>query len=96
MDRNSREMKNKKFELLWKKYQETDSADNRLAMMREFMMGSSFDELIAWNDYLAEMSQKSLKKIVEKGLTDEDRAFFKEQFAKFDDLEAVIKARKAA
>jgi S-adenosylmethionine:diacylglycerol 3-amino-3-carboxypropyl transferase len=89
-------MKNKKFELLWAKYQETDAAEKRLAMMREFMMGSSFEELIAWNDYLAEMSQKSLKKIVAEGLTDEDRTFFKEQFAKFDDLEAVIKARKAA
>lgn len=89
-------MKNKKFELLWAKYQETESAEKRLAMMREFMMSSSFEELIAWNDYLAEMSEKSLKKIVADGLTDEDRAFFKEQFAKFDDLEAILKTRKAA
>ena len=89
-------MKNKKFELLWAKYQETESAEIRLTMMREFMMDSSFEELIAWNDYLAEMSQKSLKKIVADGLSDEDRTFFKEQFAKFNDLEAQIKARKAA
>lgn len=42
------------------------------------------------------MAQESLKELVAKGLTDEDRAFFKEQFAKFDDLEAKVKAQKTA
>ena len=89
-------MKNKKFELFWQKYQQEDSNENRIAMMREFMLSSTFDELLAWNNYLSEMSQKSLQNIVNQGLTDEDRLFFKEQFDKFDDLAAHIKARKVA
>ena len=89
-------MKNKKFELFWEKYQQADSNDSRLMMMREFMLGSTFDELMAWNNFLSEMSQKSLQNIVNQGLTDEDRLFFKEQFDKFDDLAAHIKARKVA
>jgi phage regulator Rha-like protein len=89
-------MENKKFELLWKDYQEANSDESRLEMMREFMMGSSFEELMAWNEYLGEMQQKALKELVAKGLTDEDRAFFKEQFAKFDGLEAELKVRKTA
>jgi hypothetical protein len=91
-----KKMKNEKFELLWSAYQKAGSDQIRLEMMREFMMGSNFEELMAWNEYLGEMSQKSLKKIVAKGVTDDDRAYFKEQFAKIDDLEAVLKARKAA
>jgi hypothetical protein len=91
-----KKIKNEKFELLWNNYQKAGSDQIRLEMMREFMMASNFEELMAWNEYLDEMSKKSLKKIVAKGLTDDDRAFFKEQFAKFDELEAVIKARKAA
>lgn len=89
-------MENKKFKSLWEAYQKADSDECRLEMMREFMMGSSFDELMAWNEYLGEMQQKALKELVAKGLTDEDRAFFKEQFAKFDGLEAEVKARKTA
>lgn len=89
-------MKNKKFELFWMAYQRADSEKSRLEMMREFMMNSSFEELMAWNDYLAEMSEESLQKIVAQGLTEEDKAFFKEQYAKFDGVEAQIKARKAA
>ncbi len=89
-------MKNKKFELFWQKYQQEDSNENRIAMMREFMLGSTFDDLLSWNNYLSEMSQKSLQKIVAQGLTEEDRSFFKEQFAKFDDLEVQLKARKVA
>ncbi len=89
-------MENKKFELFWNAYLNAASPEIRLAMMREFMMASNFEELMAWNEYLDEMSKESLKKIAAKGLTDEDRAFFKEQFAKFDDLEAQLKLRKAA
>ena len=89
-------MKNKKLKLFWEKYQQADSNDSRLMMMREFMLGSTFDELMAWNNFLSEMSQKSLQNIVNQGLTDEDRSFFKEQFDKFDDLAAQIKGRKVA
>ena len=89
-------MKNKKFELFWKTYQEADSEKSKLEMMREFMLNSSFEELIAWNDFLSEMSHNSLQKIISQGLTNEDREFFKEQYAKFDALEDQIKVRKAA
>jgi hypothetical protein len=89
-------MKNKKFESLWKVYRETKSAEDRLSIMKDFMLNSNLEELMAWNNYLGDMLEKSLKELVAKGLTDEDRAFFEEQFAKFDGLEAELKVRKAA
>ena len=58
------------------------------------MLSCNFKELLAWDDYLE--SKSNLKEIVARGLTKDDHSFFKEQFARFDDLEAVIKARKAA
>lgn len=53
MDRNSREIKmeNKKFKSLWEAYQKADSDKCRLEMMREFMMSSSFDELLGMNTW---------------------------------------------
>ena len=87
-------IKNKKFDDFFEVYINTQTEAEQYSVLQDFMLSCSFKELLAWDDYLENKS--NFNEIVARGLTDEDRTFFKEQFAKFDDLEAVIKARKAA
>ena len=87
-------IKNKKFDDFFEVYINAKTEAEQYSVLKDFMLSCSFTELLAWNDYLE--SKSNLKAIVARGLTDEDRSFFKEQFDKFDDLAAQIKGRKVA
>ncbi len=87
-------IKNKKFDDFFVVYINTQIEAEQYSVLQNFMLSCTFKELLAWDEYLE--SKSNLKEIVARGLTKEDHTFFKEQFAKFDDLEAVLKARKAA
>ncbi len=87
-------IKNKKFDDFFEVYINTQIEAEQYSVLQNFMLSCTFKELLAWDEYLE--SKSNLKEIVARGLTKEDHTFFKEQFAKFDDLEAVLKARKAA
>ena len=51
------------------------------------MFTSSFEDLIAWNDYLGEKGQKFWEEHRKTGLSKEDKAWYEAQFARFDDFE---------
>ena len=89
-------MKNKKFDELWQIFSEAQTQEEQYAIMKEFMFNSSFDELIAWNDYLSNRGSKVWEEHRKTGLSKEDRAWYEAQFARFDDLEKQIKLGRAA
>ena len=66
------------------------------AALKDYMLSLSFDELIEWNAQNFDESQKSIDALLKKGVTDDDRTWFGEQFAKFDDLERTIRGNAAA
>ena len=89
-------MNNKKFDKLWKKFSEAKTEEEQYAIMKEFMFSSNLDELLEWNHYLGGKGLKTWAEHRKTGLSEEDKAFYKEQFAKFDELEATLKLRRAA
>ena len=86
--------KNKKFDDFFEIYINTHEENEQYAVLGDFLLTCSLKELIAWNDYLD--SKSNLTEIIARGLTEEDHAFFKAQFAKFDALEAQLNLRRAA
>ncbi len=89
-------MEAKKFDKIWKKFSEAQTEEEQYAIMKEFMFGATLDELLEWNYYLGGKSLKTWAEHRKTGLSEEDKAFYKEQFAKFDDLEAELKLGEAA
>ena len=89
-------MKNQKFEQLWQTYANAQSEEEQYAIMKEFMFTSSFEDLIAWNDYLGEKGQRFWEEHRKTGLSKEDRAWYEAQFARFDDFEKQFNLGKAA
>ena len=88
-------MDNKQFEAFFTTFSAATEAE-QVSLMKHFMLTHSLDELLAWNQFLAAKSEKSLQKIIARGLTDDDKAWFKTQYAPFDELEKQLNARKAA
>ena len=85
---------NKKFDDFFEIYMDLDNEAEQYVLLDEFLSDCSAAELFAWNDYIA--SKSNLEEIVARGLTEEDHAFFKAEFAKFDALEGQLKIRQAA
>jgi hypothetical protein len=88
-------IKNKKmlqqFEAFYKKYSKAKTEAMEYALLKDFTLSLSLDELLAWNGFVGEKLSKATNDSVKNGLTDEDHVWFKQQFAKFDALEAVIR-----
>jgi hypothetical protein len=89
-------MKNKEFDKLWKKFSEAKTEETQYEIMKEFMFSSSLEDLLAWNRFLGEKGDKMWAEYRKTGLSEEDKAFYKEQFARFDDLVAKLNLSKAA
>lgn len=93
-------MKKQEFEAFYKKYAKAETEAEQYALLKDFTLSLSLDELLAWNDFVDAKWQKSIDATLKKGLTEDDKLWFKQQFAKFDALEAIIKPnaeqRKAA
>jgi hypothetical protein len=81
----------KNFEAFYKKYTQARTEELQYALLKDFTLSLSLDELLAWNDFIGEKLSKGIKESIEKGLTEEDHVWFKQQFAKFDTLEATLK-----
>jgi hypothetical protein len=90
----------KKFEAFYKKYAQTETEVEQYELMKDFTLSLSLDELLVWNNFIDEKLQKSIQITLKKGLTEDDNVWFKQQFAKFDALETILKPniaqRKAA
>jgi hypothetical protein len=80
-----------KFEAFHKKYSEAKTETMQYALLKDFTLSLPLDELLAWNDFVGEKLNKATKEAIKKGLTEEDHVWFKQQFAKFDALEAIIR-----
>ena len=79
------------FEAFYNKYAKAETEAAQYALLKDFTLSLSLDELLAWNSFLDAKWQKSINETLKKGLTEEDKAWFKNQFAKFDALEAIIR-----
>jgi hypothetical protein len=79
------------FEAFYNKYNKAETEAVQYALLKDFTLSLSLDELLAWNNFVDAKWQKSIDETLKKGLTAEDKAWFKQQFAKFDALEAIIK-----
>ena len=93
-------MKLQQFEAFHKKYAQAETEAAQYALLKDFTLNLSLDELLAWNDFVDAKWQKSMDVTLKNGLTEDDKFWFKQQFAKFDALETLIhpnaEQRKAA
>ncbi len=90
-------MKHKrKYSSFYKKLWLTTAEAEQHNMLKDFMLSLSFEELIEWNNYLFEGVERQIQKNIKQGLTEEDKEFYRKQFARFDDLAEEIKLKKAA
>jgi hypothetical protein len=80
-----------KFEAFHKKYSEAKTEAMQYALLKDFTLSLPLHELLAWNDFVGEKLNKATNEAIKKGLNEEDHVWFKQQFAKFDALEAMIK-----
>ena len=78
-----------------RKYQRAETADNKHQLLKDFMLSMSFEELMDWNNFLSDNIDVLIHKNIETGVTEEDKAFYRQQFARFDNLMAQS-AQKAA
>jgi hypothetical protein len=79
------------FEAFHNKYAKAETETAQYALLKDFTLSLTLDELLAWNSFIDAKWQKSINETLKQGLTEDDRAWFKQQFAKFDALEAIIK-----
>ena len=83
-------MKNKKFDDFYKIYQAAKSEAEEYTLLKTFMMSCTVEELMAWNQYLAEKSSLFWKKNKKTQLSDADNKALADQFEKIDTLTAQI------
>jgi NH3-dependent NAD+ synthetase len=69
-----------------KKYQSADTTDEKHQLLKNFMLGMSFEELMDWNNFLSDNIDILINKNIATGLTKEDKEFYHQQFARFDNL----------
>jgi hypothetical protein len=84
-------MRIRKFEAFYKKYCEMETEAMQYAVLKDFTLSLQLDDLLAWNDFMGKKLDEGINEAKKQGLTEDDRAWFKQQFAKFDALEAIIK-----
>lgn len=80
-----------KFETFYNTYIKAETEVAQYALLKDFTLSLSLDELLAWNSFVDSKWQKSINETLKKGLNEEDKVWFKHQFAKFDTLEASLK-----
>jgi hypothetical protein len=80
------------YEKLWKL--ETEEA--RMLALKEYLLSLPLEGMLEFNNWNAKGLSVGIDKQIKKGLTEDDKAWFKQQFSQFDDVEEVIKRRKAA
>ena len=70
----------------FKKYQSVKTIDEKQSLLKDYMLSLSFEELLEWNNYLSDNIDALIHKNIEQGLTEEDKEFYRQQFARFDNL----------
>lgn len=78
-----------------KKYQGAETPDKKELLLKNYMLSMSFEELMDWNNFLSDNIDVLIHKNIETGLTEDDKEFYRQQFARFDNL-MEQSSRKAA
>lgn len=68
------------------KYQLADTAEEKHLLLKNYMLSMSFEELMDWNNFLSDNIDVLIAKNIKDGLTNEDKEFYRQQFARFDNL----------
>lgn len=89
-------MNNNIFETFFEKYMSLESEDEKLNFQKDFMLSLSFKDLKAWTDCLSDSIDAQMDKNIKRGLTEEDKEFYRRHFARFDALIEQINHKKAA
>lgn len=76
-------------------YQLAATADAKHLLLKDYMLSMSFEELMDWNNFLSDNIDVLIHKNIQTGLTEDDKDFYRQQFARFDNLMAQS-AQKAA
>ena len=79
-----------------KKYQHAETAEDKHQLLKNFMLSMSFEELMDWNNFLSDNIDVLIHKNIKAGLTTEDKEFYRQQFARFDNLMLEQKTLKVA
>ena len=79
-------MKKTNHSTFFKKYQLAKTIDEKQILLKNYMLSLSFEELLDWNNYLSDNIDALIHKNIEQGLTEEDKEFYRQQFARFDNL----------
>jgi hypothetical protein len=78
------------------KYNSTETAEQKQLLLKDFMLSMSFEELMDWNNFLSDNIDVLTRKNIEAGLTEADKEFYRQQFARFDNLMLTTKPHKVA
>ena len=68
------------------KYKLVGTADAKHQLLKNYMLSMSFEELMDWNNFLSDNIDVLIHKNIETGVTEEDKEFYRQQFARFDNL----------
>ena len=71
---------------LVKKYQLAETDEEKHLLLKNHMLSMSFEELMDWNIFLSDNIDVLIHKNIKDGLTNEDKEFYRQQFARFDGL----------
>jgi hypothetical protein len=78
------------------KYQAAETAEDKQQLLKNFMLSLSFEELLDWNNFLSDNIDVLIQKNIKEGLTKEDKEFYRQQFARFDNLSEQIQQKAMA
>jgi hypothetical protein len=80
-------MNNKnRFEAFYALYNKAQTEPEQYALLKDFTLSLSLDELLAWNNFVDEKWTKHFNQAIKQGITQDDKLWFEQQFAKFDEL----------
>jgi hypothetical protein len=79
-------MSNKKFEDFYTFYTAVEKEEDLLPLLKDFMFSCSFDELMAWNQYLSKQSALFWESVEKQGLADDHKERLIAIHNKYDDL----------
>jgi hypothetical protein len=83
-------MKNKKFDDFYKIYIAAKSEAEEYALLNNFMMSCSIEELMAWNQYLTDKSAQFWAKNSQTKLKESEHQALAAHFEKIDALTTLI------
>lgn len=77
-------------------YQLAETAEKKELLLKNYMLSMSFAELMDWNNFLSDNIDVLIKKNIEAGVTEDDKEFYRQQFARFDNLMEQSQLKAAA